>query len=244
VLGLEDTAGTKQVQDGYFKLAKLLHPDKITASGEFGDDERQQALQVFKFATEAKDVLSDKSQRAKFLRGELQPERVSKSSGDRSKRVKSEEEIAKIAFHKGTVLLNKRAYKDAEQFLTEAVKAQPEVAQHWQKLGWAVYQNQEDRDEKKRLEEAKRCWSKAVSVDHEDAQSHYCMALYYKAVGKKSKCQQSLEQAISLNANFIEAKREMRLLKMRSGKGKSRKKKSGGGEGLLGQLMAMFNKKR
>ena len=50
-------------------------------------------------------------------------------------------------------------------FLTEAAKAQPDVAQHWQKLGWAVFQNPEERDDKKRLEEAKRCWSKAISVD-------------------------------------------------------------------------------
>jgi DnaJ-class molecular chaperone len=64
VLGIDDTAGSKQVQDNYFKLAKLLHPDKITASGEFNDDDRQKALQVFKFATEAKDVLADKALRA------------------------------------------------------------------------------------------------------------------------------------------------------------------------------------
>ena len=98
VLGLENSAGTKQVQDNYFKLAKLLHPDKISSNSEFDENDRQKALQVFKFATEAKDVLADKDLRQKYVKGELQPDRVS-SGGDRNKkRVKSQEVIAKIAF--------------------------------------------------------------------------------------------------------------------------------------------------
>ena len=247
VLGLEENAGNKQVQDNYFKLAKLLHPDKISSNSEFDDNDRQKALQVFKFATEAKDVLADKDLRQKYVKGELQPDRVSQS-GDRSKkRVKSPEEVAKIAFHKGTVLLNKRAYQDAERFLMEAAKAQPDDPKHWQKLGWAVFQNTADREEEQRLEEAKRCWSKAISCDQEDPQSHYLMALYYKAVGKKGPCREALEKALFLNPNYVEAKREMRLLKMRSGKGKKRpsrsKSKSGGG-GLWDQLVDLLTKKR
>ena len=248
VLGLEESAGTKQVQDNYFKLAKLLHPDKISSSGEFSEEDRQKALQVFKFATEAKDVLADKALRQKYVKGELQPDRVS-SGGDRNKkRVKSQEEVAKIAFHKGTVLLNKRAYQDAERFLMEAAKAKPDNPKHWQKLGWAVFQNTADRDEEQRLEEAKRCWSKAISCDQDDAQSHYLMALYYKAVGKTGACKESLDKALYLNANFVEAKRELRLLKMRSGKGKKRRptksKASSGGGGLWDQLVDFFTKKR
>ncbi len=249
VLGLDESASIKQVQDGYFKLAKLLHPDKITASGEFNEGDSQKALQVFKFATEAKDVLGDKALRAKYLKGELQPERVSQSDS-RKKRVKSQDEIAKIAFHKGTVLLNKRSYQDAERFLTEAAKAKPDDAKHWQKLGWAVFQNTEEREDAQRLEEAKRCWSKAISCDSEDAQSHYFMALYYKANGKKSACRDALEKALFLNPNYVEAKREIRLLKMRSSKGgkrrgsSRRKTKSGSGDGLWAQLVNLLTKKR
>ena len=247
VLGLDDSAGAKQVQDNYFKLAKLLHPDKISSSGEFDDEDRQKALQVFKFATEAKDVLADKALRAKYIKGELQPDRVTQGGDRGKKRVQSQEEIAKIAFHKGTVLLNKRSYQDAEKFLMEAAKAKPEDPKHWQKLGWAVYQNTADRDEEQRLEEAKRCWSKALSCDQEDPQSHYLMALYYKAIGKKGACKEALKKALSLKPNFVEAKREIRLLEMRSGKGKRKKKKgssSGSGDSLWDQLTKMFSKKR
>ena len=246
VLGLDDSSSTKQIQDSYFKLAKLLHPDKISSSGEFNDEDRQKALQVFKFATEAKDVLADKALRNKYVKGELQPDRVSQGGDRNKKRVKSQEEIAKIAFHKGTVLLNKRSYQDAERFLTEAAKAKPDNAKHWQKLGWAVFQNSEDRDDKQRLEEAKRCWSKAISCDSEDAQSHYFMALYYKAAGKTGACRDALEKALFLNANYVEAKREMRLLKMRSGKGKgrSKRKSSSGGGNLWDRFVEMLTKKR
>jgi tetratricopeptide (TPR) repeat protein len=249
VLGLDDTSGAKQVQDSYFKLAKLLHPDKITASGEFNDEDSQKALQVFKFATEAKDVLADKGLRAKYLKGELQPERVTQSGERGKKRVKSPDEIAKIAFHKGTVLLNKRSYQDAEQFLMEAAKAKPEEPKHWQKLGWAVFQNTADREDEQRLEEAKRCWSKALSCDQEDPESHYLMAIYYKAIGKKGACREALEKALSLKPNYVEAKREIRLLKMRSGKGKKKRSssKSGAGSsggGLWDQLRDLLTKKR
>ena len=247
VLGLDDSAGVKQVQDNYFKLAKLLHPDKISSSGEFNDEDRQKALQVFKFATEAKDVLGDKALRAKYVKGELQPDRVSQGGDRGKKRVKSQDEIAKIAFHKGTVLLNKRSYQDAEKFLMEAAKAKPDDPKIWQKLGWAVYQNTVDREEEQRLEEAKRCWSKALSCDQEDPQSHYLMGLYYKAIGKKGACREALEKALFLNPNFVEAKREIRLLKMRSGKGKKKRKassSSSSGGGLWAQFMDLLTKKR
>jgi tetratricopeptide (TPR) repeat protein len=130
----------------------------------------------------------------------------------------------------------------------EAAKAKPDAPKHWQKLGWAVFQNTVERDDEQRLEEAKRCWSKALSCDQEDPQSHYLMALYYKAVGKKGACREALEKALNLKPNYVEAKREIRLLKMRSGKGKGKGKKrrssSGSGGGLWDQLMQMFNKKK
>ena len=45
VLGLEDSASTQQVQDAYFKLAKLIHPDKITILKLNVDENPQLAME-------------------------------------------------------------------------------------------------------------------------------------------------------------------------------------------------------
>ena len=239
VLGLDDKASPKKVQDAYFKLAKVMHPDKISAYQDLSAEEKKGAVQIFKFATEAKDVLSDKNRRAQYVNGELQANRVVGGAGSAGK-AKNRDELAKIAFHKGTVMLNKRAYAEAERYLKEACAEKPELAKHWQKLGWAVFQNGADRTDKQRLEEARRCWEKALKADDEDAYTHYYMSQYHKQSGNTSQCRAALEQALFLNANLVEAKRELRLLRMRSGKGR-RSKTSGG---FFGKLMEQLTKKR
>ncbi len=224
VLGINSNAPVAKVQEGYFTLAKLLHPDRVASAG-VTTEQRDRALQVFKFATEAKDVLSDKTKRARFLAGDLEPTRMAAGAGGKPQMKgggRNQAEMAKISFHKGSVMLNKRAYKEAEAYLREAVDAKPEEAKHWQKLGWAIFQNMEARPTQKRLDDAREAWAKALEINHEDVQTHYYMALYHKAVDDMDACRASLEQALFMDANHVEAKREMRLLKMRTAKGKQR----------------------
>ena len=217
VLKIEPNAPPNKVNEAYFALAKLLHPDMITRAGL--DELRERATTVFKFATEAKDVLSDRTRRARFLKGELNPTRVS-TGVSKPNQARNVGEIAKISFHKASVFLNKRAYAEAEKHLRKAVEAEPGNARYWQTLGWAVFQSTGERRDSDRLEEARVCWDKSLEMNYDNAQSHYYMALYHKARGEMQECRDELEQALFQDSAHVEAKRELRLIRMRARKGR------------------------
>ena len=233
VLCVERHAAQAQVQKAYFDLAKRIHPDKLDDPSL--KDLQSKALTLFQFATEAKDVLSDRVKRNEYLRGDLkaQPVRGSDRGGPQETAEKG-----KIAFHKGSVMLNKRGYDDAERYLREAVIATPDNSKYWQALGWAVFQNVKARKEADRLEEAKDCWDKALELNEQSAQSHFYIALYYKAKDDKLHCRDALERALFIDPSHVDAKREMRLLRMRSEK---RKKQS---TGIISRIVDGLTKKR
>ena len=61
----------------------------------------------------------------------------------------------------------------------------------------------------------------------------------HKAKGDQNRCRKALEQSVKLNPKNVEARRELRLIKMRM-----EKSKSGGGGGLFDGLIESFNKLR
>jgi len=65
-LGISRSATEKDIKSAYRKLAKELHPDRNT--------DNPRATEKFSAATQAYDLLSDKDQRARFDRGEIDGE--------------------------------------------------------------------------------------------------------------------------------------------------------------------------
>jgi DnaJ-class molecular chaperone len=65
-LGVQRSASEKEIKSAYRKLAKELHPDRNT--------DNPAAAERFSDATRAYDLLSDKNQRARFDRGEIDGE--------------------------------------------------------------------------------------------------------------------------------------------------------------------------
>ena len=63
ILGVPRTASEKDIKSAYRKLAKELHPDRNT--------DNPKAAERFSEVTNAYDLLSDKDQRARFDRGEI-----------------------------------------------------------------------------------------------------------------------------------------------------------------------------
>lgn len=66
ILGVPRTASEADIKSAYRKLAKELHPDRNT--------DNPKAAEKFSEATRAYDLLSDKSKRAQFDRGEIDGE--------------------------------------------------------------------------------------------------------------------------------------------------------------------------
>jgi DnaJ-class molecular chaperone len=66
ILGVQRTASEKEIKSAYRKLAKELHPDR--------NQDNPAAAARFAEVTRAYDLLSDKDKRARFDRGEIDPD--------------------------------------------------------------------------------------------------------------------------------------------------------------------------
>lgn len=211
LLGVPPTAAPADVKKAYFSLAKQVHPDRL---GRLGlDDLRSQATRLFNVLTQAFDTLTDPKRLAEYKAGRLRAATPTRPAF-RDPSVNSDE-LAKIAFHKGGVMMTKRAWGDAERCYRQATNSAPDNARYWQSLGWAIISNVDEREDTPRLEEARKCYEKALELDESDAQTHYCVALYWKERSKKTRAKRALEKALECKPDFIEAKRELRLMEMR-----------------------------
>ncbi|GMV41840.1 MAG: hypothetical protein AMXMBFR64_35560 [Myxococcales bacterium] len=215
VLGLTPKADAATIQKEYFALAKQIHPDKIGRTG-LDADSKARASELFKFVSDAYTVLMDPAKRQAAVQaaesGKSQAGPANRGAG------KAHIEEAKIFQHKAQRLLQMRGYAQAEHFLRQAIKLSPDDAGIMTDLGWAVFNN-DALAEKARMDEALALWTRARSLDKDDARPHYYMAQFYKAMGDSTKARSALEAALAVKPNYVEAQRELRLLTMREGKG-------------------------
>lgn len=214
VLGVEKDAESSAIQSSYITMAKTIHPDMLGKDGL--EDYREQAASLFKFATEAQEVLTHNKKRKSYDSGELVAKGIHGGEGSGSEE-RNRKNKAKIQYQKGSVLLNRKGWVEAEAHLREAVELNGEESRYWRKLGWAIFNNSEA-DKSKRHDEACRCWIQALEFDEEDAEAHYYMALYHKGRNDLKKMRNALSRTVKLKPRHVEAQRELRLLKMREEK--------------------------
>jgi DnaJ-class molecular chaperone len=243
VLGLARDASIAEVRKAYFGLAKYLHPDKLGPLGL--EDMKEEAIKLFRVVTVAHETLSNPQKREEYLTGKLKAATPEKPQTQAAGPEQSVEE-AKIAFHKGSVLLGKRAYPEAEKLFREATRLRPDVARYWQSLGWAIFNNEDARPTDRRLEQARKSFEQALELDSEDYRTHYCMGLYWKQMGKLDACKNEMQDALKNKPDFIEAQREIRLMEMREAREKTSPKpvvRQTTAGNILSRLQEAFKKK-
>lgn len=211
LLDIDQDADNNAVRTAYFQLAKLLHPD-VVARKKLEGIERQ-ALVVFKGISEAYQILSDRRRRAEYV-AKLAAGRTNEKPHEERRRRDNTSE-ARIFFHKGTLLAQRRVWPEADACFRKAVDLDPNNVCHLVSLGWAVMQNEEV-PELRRMDEAREWFLKAVTLNAHDADAHYHLAMYFKAKDDKTNQRKSLYETLQLDSKHVGAKREIRLLEMRS----------------------------
>ena len=226
------TASTKaDVQKAYFELAKVLHPDKLAKHGI--EDMKDEASRVFKVLSDAYNTLIDPKKRGEYeaRRPAASTSGTSGSGGAplpsrstqellRSKVTEvaaDPKEAAKVLFHKGALLAKKGAFTQAEEFYRKAVEADADNPRYLLQLGWAIFQNLSIPVDQ-RMTDARKFLEKALAADPKNPEANYYVARYWKEAGKPDLSKKHLEAALTFRENYVEAKRELRLLNMRSGK--------------------------
>ena len=229
LLGVSRTADAAVIREAYFALAKQIHPDAVARQNL--PELQEAAVKLFKAVTEAFAVLSDRNRRAQYENA------IRTSSGaipTRAKPVRDAQAEARIFFHKGTTLMQRRSYAEAVVAFRRASELDPKEPRYLTLLGWAVFQNP-DVPEKTRLVEAQNHLEAAVKAATGDADPYYYLSMVHKALGDKSRQRLLLQDALAINPRHIDAQREMRLLSMRS-------TKKSDGAGLFPSLQAFLDR--
>jgi len=210
LLGIQRGADGTAIRNAYFGLAKIVHPDAMARQG-LKDIERM-ATEVYKAVTDAYQILSDRGKRLEYEARLDDPRKAPKVEKQRD--TASE---ARILFHKGSLMLQRRALAEAETCFRKALELDPQNPSYLTLLGWSVMQSTE-LPEGVRLEEARKLFEKALENASGGADPYYYMSLYYKAKGQVDLQRRFLQDTLTTNPRHVDAMREMRLLTMRQAK--------------------------
>ncbi|HWP91594.1 MAG TPA: DnaJ domain-containing protein [Thermodesulfobacteriota bacterium] len=211
ILGINKSARKEEIKNAYFNLVKKFHPD---ANPDLNKDIRERTEEIFTKITVAYETLYDDAKRKEY------------DSRDEVEKVKSQVKLlydAEIAYKAGEAFLNQRRYREAQEKFLEAVNLNPEEAAYLGALVWARFLGEIDKD--RILNDVKKQLEKAIGINPKVAENHYYLGSLYKHMEDLNRAEASFLRAVECNPNYIEAKRELRLLQQRKSDSNIRDKK-------------------
>ncbi len=212
ILSIKKDASIDEVKEAYFKSIKKFHPD---ANMNFPEDIRIKAERIFTKVTKAYEILSDEHKRTTFdEKDELSKFREQANSIYE----------AEIIYSEGEMLLRQRNFKEAEKKFKEAIQLNPDESAYIGINAWAKYLGAPDKEVV--YEDVKKELKSAIDMDTNIAENYYYLASVYKFSENLGNAEKYFEMAIQRDPNYIEAKRELRLLQSRKGKSPAPKSSS------------------
>ncbi len=211
ILGINKSARKEEIKNAYFGLVKKFHPD---ANPDLNKDIREKTEEIFTKITVAYETLYDDAKRKEY------------DSRDEVEKVKSQVKLlydAEIAYKAGEAFLNQRRYREAQEKFLEAVNLNPEEAAYLGALVWARFLGENDKD--RILNDVKKQLEKAIGINPKVAENHYYLGSLYKHLEDLNRAEACFLRAVECNPNYIEAKRELRLLQQRKSDSNIRDKK-------------------
>lgn len=197
-LGLSTKAKETEIKRAYLDLAKVLHPDKLLP--ETPEKLRELVTEVYEKITISYQVLSNSEQRSHYL-SELE-------SGNAEQALQ-----AATLTEEGKNYLRKGDIRKAHECFQQAIaKASPStdlrLMMIWAKLKMPGFQAKAD--------VLQRIKEDIASIPPEDRHSpvyYFIKGLMLYASQDFEMAKKSYEHAVSLDADFIEARRELNLLR-------------------------------
>jgi len=201
VLGVGKGSSNEQIRDAYYKLVKNYHPDVNPGADH---DTRVKAEEIFTRITSAYETLSQSDKREEY---DTQEELA-----DLKNQAKYIYE-AEMAFKKGITLLIQRNYAEAEKNIREAVTMNPEEAAYVGAHGWTRYLAAENKSSV--LAESIKTLEQAIKMNGKIAENQYYLGSIYKNQNDLKNAEKCFQKAIEIEPDYIEAKRELRLINTR-----------------------------
>ncbi len=201
ILGVTEDAHPEEIRDAYYKLVKDYHPDVNQNIPEYISEK---AREIFTAINSAYETLSDSEKRENY------------SSQEQISELKIQAQSiyeAELEFKRGQTLLTQRNYPEASAKLAEALKINPGEPAYIGAYAWARYLASDDKNGV--VEDLIEDLRRAIDTNSSIAENYYYLGSIYKSRDEIQKAEQNYEKALQTNPNYIEAKRELRLINTR-----------------------------
>ena len=201
ILRVKREATYEEIKETYFKLIKKFHPD---ANTQFPEEIKNKAEKIFTKVTKAYEILSDEQQRREFDSSEELNKLKDKANSIYE---------AELIYTEAEMLIRQRNYKEAEKKLLQAIELNPDESAYIGIYAWAKYLAAQNKE--KVIEDVKKELNRAIEMDSTISENYYYLGMIYKYTDNLSRAEKNFANAVRYDRNYIEAKRELRLLKSR-----------------------------
>lgn len=199
ILGVSTKSKANDIKKAYHELAKVFHPDKLAP----GTPEELKSLtrEIFAKMTVSYEALSNESSKAKYLK-ELEQGRAEKI-------LQSE-----ALFEEAKVLIKASQATKALEKLRQAMSMRPPTSDLILHNIWARLMTlSAAQDQQKELLDIEASLGKIPPEERHSAIYYFVKGLFQKYLGDVDLATRNLQHALSMMPTFIEAKRELNVLR-------------------------------
>jgi curved DNA-binding protein CbpA len=239
LLGIPLTAGKKEIRRAFSDLSRTFHPDGLQARGLGHLRERVSA--AFATLSEAQMLLGDKDKREELRAAIERGEDPKKSSGSDAAAMARAAFESEIIAKDADKLLRANRFDRALEHYERAAALTPDEADYQAAIAWCRY-NLDKNAAAASLAEAKL--TEITRANPKLARAHYFRGLVLMDLGRDQAAIQALTEAHKQDRRLIDAERQARILRMRTGRadasgGRGKTQESASRFGLKG----LFGKK-
>jgi curved DNA-binding protein CbpA len=232
-LGVSRTATPDEVKKAFIDAVKAWHPDRVPQGL---DEVRPLFAKVFARLELARATVSDPAQRAKYIENLSKPEATASAQD-----ISSAE--AGLELRKAEAMLKKNDAAAAERHLRRAVQLAPTNVE-CQVLLVSLQAKPDSTPE--RLRELVVDLDRLIARDAESKRAYYFRGMLQKRLEQPKKAITDFTRAVELDAQNVDAARELRILKMRQERAEPTKapaaSASEGSEGVGGFFRKLFKR--
>ncbi len=199
VLGLSDKAKSKEIKKSYYELSKLFHPDKV--SPQAPKEVLELTNNIFAKISKAYEMLGEDESRLKYLK-ELE-------KGFAEKILESES-----LFEEGKSFLKSNQPQKAIPLLEKAMSLRPPTAEIRLHYLWGKILIPQAQNVESYLKDIESDLNRIPPEDRHNTTYYFVKGLYLKQIGDLEQAEKNMKQALSMQSNNVEAKRELNIISL------------------------------
>lgn len=223
-LGVSQKAKDQEIKRAYHELAKVLHPDKV--SQETPHAIRELTRSVFTKISQAYDILSDVRARENYVK-ELEHGRA-------------EMVLQAVSItEQGKTYLGKADTKKAKELFEDAAKLAPPNVELRLLLMWTRLKTQTKPGDRSFSDNIKEELNQIPPEDRHNSTYYFVKGLLLKYIDDLESARKSFEHASAIDPDFIDARRELNLLKLQNKQNKPTDILRGDLKDVVGKLFGM-----